>query len=88
MHCDLKPTNLVLRNGRAVLIDFDIARQLGESGTRTKAPGSVHDMAPEQIRGDYAVLSMDLFALGTPLYEAGIRLTRDSWNATIVTQNG
>jgi serine/threonine protein kinase len=70
VHCDLKPTNLALRDGRAVLIDFDIARQIGESGTGTKAPGSVQYMAPEQSRGDHAVPSMDLFALGATLYEA------------------
>jgi serine/threonine protein kinase len=70
VHCDLKPTNLALQDGRAVLIDFDIARQIGESGSGTRAPGSVHYMAPEQIRGDHAVPSMDLFALGATLYEA------------------
>lgn len=70
VHCDLKPTNLALRDGRAVLIDFDIARQIGESGTGTKAHGSVHYMAPEQSRGDHAMPSMDLFALGATLYEA------------------
>jgi serine/threonine-protein kinase len=70
VHCDLKPSNLALRNGRAVLIDFDIARQIGEGGTGTKAPGSVHYMAPEQIRGEPALPSMDLFALGATLYEA------------------
>jgi serine/threonine protein kinase len=70
VHCDLKPTNLVLRDGRAVLIDFDIARQIGESGTGTRAPGSVHYMAPEQLHGEPAVPSMDLFALGATLYEA------------------
>jgi len=70
VHCDLKPTNLALRDGRAVLIDFDIARRIGEGGTGTKARGSAHYMAPEQIHGDPATPSMDLFALGATLYEA------------------
>jgi serine/threonine protein kinase len=70
VHCDLKPTNVVLRDGRAVLIDFDIARRIGERGTGTKAPGSVEYMAPEQATGAPAAPSMDVFALGAVLYEA------------------
>jgi serine/threonine protein kinase len=70
VHCDLKPANLALRDGRAVLIDFDIARQLGEGGEETKARGSAEYMAPEQTRGAPAAPSMDLFALGAVLYEA------------------
>lgn len=70
VHCDIKPTNLALRDGRAVLIDFDIARRIGEGGRETKARGSAHYMAPEQVRGEPAMLSMDLFALGATLYEA------------------
>jgi serine/threonine protein kinase len=70
VHCDLKPTNAALRDGRAVLLDFDIARTIGEGGAGTKARGSAHYMAPEQIRCEPAAPSMDLFALGTTLYEA------------------
>ena len=70
VHCDLKPANLVLRDGRAVLLDFDIARKVGEGGTGTKARGSAHYMAPEQVRGEPAAPSMDLFTLGATLYEA------------------
>ena len=70
VHCDLKPTNLALRDGRVLLIDFDIARKIGEGGTQTKARGSANYMAPEQIRCAPAAPSMDLFALGATLYEA------------------
>jgi serine/threonine protein kinase len=70
VHCDVKPTNIALRDGRAVLIDFDIARRIGEGGRGTKARGSAHYMAPEQIRSKPAMPSMDLFALGATLYEA------------------
>ena len=51
VHCDIKPTNLALRDGRAVLIDFDIARKIGEGGAEMKARGSAQYMAPEQILG-------------------------------------
>jgi serine/threonine-protein kinase len=70
VHCDLKPTNVVLQDGRPVLIDFDIARQVSASEIGTRARGSAHYMAPEQIRCDPAAPSMDLFALGATLYEA------------------
>jgi serine/threonine protein kinase len=70
VHCDLKPTNLAIRDGRAVLLDFDIARKIGEGGAGTKARGSAHYMAPEQVRCEPAAPAMDLFALGATLYEA------------------
>jgi eukaryotic-like serine/threonine-protein kinase len=71
VHCDLKPQNVVLRDGRAVVIDFDIARRIGARGTGAhKAPGSLEYMAPEQREGAAAAPSMDLFALGAVLYEA------------------
>jgi serine/threonine protein kinase len=70
VHCDIKPTNLALRDGRAVLIDFDIARKIGEGGAEMKARGSAQYMAPEQILGASATPAMDIFALGATLYEA------------------
>jgi serine/threonine protein kinase len=71
VHCDLKPSNVVLRDGRAVVIDFDVARPIGAHGTGAhKAFGSLEYMAPEQHDGAAATPSMDLFGLGAILYEA------------------
>jgi serine/threonine protein kinase len=70
VQCDIKPTNLALRDGRAVLIDFDIARKVGEGGGEMKARGSAQYMAPEQILGAPAPPAMDIFAFGVTLYEA------------------
>jgi serine/threonine protein kinase len=70
VHLDLKPTNVVLRDGRAVLLDLDIARTIGARGSGRKPRGSPPFMAPEQIRCAPAAPSMDLFALGVVLYEA------------------
>ena len=70
VHLDLKPGNLVLRDGRAILLDFDIARRIGERGSGRKPRGSPPFMAPEQVRCEPAAPSMDLFALGAVLYEA------------------
>jgi eukaryotic-like serine/threonine-protein kinase len=70
VHCDLKPSNVCLREGRPVLIDFGIARRTGEP-RRSGAPrGSAPYMAPEQCRDEPAAPAVDMFALGALLYEA------------------
>jgi len=70
VHLDLKPSNVCLREGRPVLIDFGIARRPGER-RRSGAPrGSAPYMAPEQCRDEPAAPATDLFALGALLYEA------------------
>ena len=70
VHLDLKPSNVVIREGRAIVLDFDIARRIGTRGSGRKPRGSPPFMAPEQIRCEPASPSMDLFALGATLYEA------------------
>jgi hypothetical protein len=77
IHRDLKPSNVVLVGGdvaRATLVDFGIARRIGESGealTRTgELLGTPGYMAPEQIRGQRDLDGrVDLFALGCVLYQ-------------------
>jgi len=69
-HLDVKPENLAVREGRAVLLDFDLARGLGEGDGAGDLRGSAPYMAPEQIRRAPASPAMDLFALGATLYEA------------------
>jgi eukaryotic-like serine/threonine-protein kinase len=75
-HLDLKPENVAVRDGRAVLLDFDLARSFGkrESGSRPNSSGrprgSPPYMAPEQVRRAPASAAMDLFGLGATLYEA------------------
>jgi len=70
VHLDVKPSNVCLRDGRPVLIDFGIARPAGTL-RRSGAPrGSTPFMAPEQCRDAVAVPASDLFALGTLLFEA------------------
>jgi serine/threonine protein kinase len=75
-HLDVKPENIAVRDGQAVLLDFDLARKFGErengsrpnSGRRPR--GSPPYMAPEQVRRAPASAAMDLFGLGATLYEA------------------
>ena len=79
VHRDVKPENILLdENGKAMLTDFGIARELTalrEAGTaRTLAAtglpvGTPEYMAPEQLRGIAATEQVDLYALGVVLYE-------------------
>lgn len=70
VHLDVKPGNIAIREGRAVLLDFDIALPLGDVSPRTKPRGTPCYMAPEQVACLPAAPSMDLWALGGVLYEA------------------
>jgi len=72
VHLDLKPSNVILRDDVAVLIDFGLSRhdQLPDL-VREEAEGPVGTgayVAPEQVLGDRSDPRSDLFALGVILY--------------------
>ena len=72
IHRDLKPANVMITpNEQVVLMDFGIAKIMGgESHTATGAlVGTIVYMSPEQIRGEAAGPSSDIYALGIILYE-------------------
>ena len=71
VHLDLKPHNVVLREGRAVILDLDLAKPIGTEVPpgRGRAEGSAPWMAPEQCRMRPAHPQMDIFGLGSVLYE-------------------
>ena len=72
VHRDLKPANVMITpNEQVVLMDFGIAKIMGgESHTATGAlVGTIVYMSPEQIRGEAAGPSSDIYALGIILYE-------------------
>ncbi|MCZ7431015.1 protein kinase domain-containing protein [Streptomyces sp. WMMC1477] len=74
VHRDVKPANImVCPDGRAVLMDFGIARD-DDSLTRTATAtgryfGTPAYMAPEQLQGRAATPASDVYALGIVLVE-------------------
>jgi len=75
LHRDIKPANIMLTPaGRAVLMDFGIAREMRNSMTRVTGrqdtSGTLPYMSPEQFRGDPLDGRGDLYSLCAVLYEA------------------
>jgi hypothetical protein len=75
LHLDLKPRNILVdERGQPRLIDFGLARCENAWGHSVVMPvglfGTVAYMAPEQVRGDAAGLTLqsDLYALGGVLF--------------------
>ncbi len=69
-HLDVKPENVVLRDGRPVLIDFGSSRPLGRRQPAGRPVGTVGYAAPEMEACAPVSAAMDLFGLGAVLAEA------------------
>lgn len=69
VHRDVKPENvLVTREGRAVLIDYDLAVSVDDEQDERTLAGTVAYLSPEQARGERALPASDLYAVGVMLY--------------------
>lgn len=72
IHRDLKPGNVFLEAGRAVLIDFGLAAAVAADGSRTATSAVIGTLAylpPEILAGEKATVRSDLYSLGVVLYE-------------------
>jgi len=72
IHRDLKPQNIMRdKQGRMVVMDFGLARSLGDSGmTQTGAiVGTMEYMSPEQALGMPLDQRSDIFSVGLIFYE-------------------
>lgn len=86
VHCDFKPTNVLVGNdGRVRVVDFGIARRVLRSETQTAATGGAPEspappkrqvigtpryMSPEQMQAEPLTPSTDQFSFCVTLYEA------------------
>ncbi|QOW18777.1 serine/threonine protein kinase [Lysobacter ciconiae] len=71
LHCDLKPSNvLVGDDGQPVLLDFGVARMLNDSH-QLQAAGfcTPRYASPELVRGDTVGVASDVYSLGVMLLE-------------------
>jgi serine/threonine protein kinase len=75
LHRDVKPENILLADGRALVADFGLARAMGaaDSGKLTATGvivGTIYYMSPEQLREDRDLdQRTDVYGLGCMLYE-------------------
>ncbi len=82
IHRDVSPHNLLIsRQGTVKLIDFGIARPLGEESDAGVVKGKLRYMAPEQVVGGRLDARTDLFSLGIVLYESALGLSRPLFDA-------
>ncbi|MFI8188500.1 Stk1 family PASTA domain-containing Ser/Thr kinase [Streptomyces sp. NPDC085946] len=74
VHRDIKPANVMLtRGGQVKVMDFGIARAMGDAGmtmTQTAAViGTAQYLSPEQAKGEQVDARSDLYSTGCLLYE-------------------
>jgi len=67
LHLDLKPSNVIVQDGQARVIDLSLARR---AGPVPRGMGSPPYLAPEQARGARTDAATDVWGIGAVLYEA------------------
>ncbi|MEU9832079.1 protein kinase [Streptosporangium sp. NPDC048047] len=73
VHRDVKPANILLGDGQAVLTDFGISAAADDHTDLTgtgRLVGTIPYLAPERFAGLPASAATDLWAVGVTLYEA------------------
>jgi serine/threonine-protein kinase len=73
-HLDVKPENILLQDGHAIITDFGIARAMSTATERSRHEptpllGTPSYMSPEQALGENVDGRSDIYSLGCVLYE-------------------
>jgi eukaryotic-like serine/threonine-protein kinase len=68
VHRDVKPQNLIVSEDGVVLVDFGIARELGDEDQGTVGIGTPRYMAPEVFAGGNVSPRSDVFGLAATLW--------------------
>jgi len=94
LHRDIRPENILLQEGQAVVADFGIARAVREAAgerltERALSPGKPYYMSPEQALGEEVDGRSDLYSFGAMLFEmvTGERPFEGEKAREIVTQH-
>ena len=69
VHRDLKPANIMVTASGIKVLDFGVARRVGEDEPGTATAGTAAYMSPSQWNGTPANTRSDIYALGLVLYE-------------------
>jgi eukaryotic-like serine/threonine-protein kinase len=67
VHRDVKPRNLISREGGVVLVDFGVARELGDD-PGTRGVGTPRFMAPEVMVGERVSARSDVYGLAATVW--------------------
>ncbi len=71
LHCDLKPSNVLVReDGRVAVVDFGLARPLARGADDEGTVGTPMYMSPEQAANLMLGPPSDWYSVGVMLYEA------------------
>jgi serine/threonine protein kinase len=93
VHRDLKPANILFReDGRPVIVDFGLARDLNKNSMLTAAGQLIATpryMSPEQCLGQPMDARSDLYSLGVVFYEmlTGKRIFEHATAAEVMTMH-
>jgi HD-like signal output (HDOD) protein len=70
MHLDVKPANLIVaKNNQPMLLDFGIARHIGNQNASDEIEGTPQYMAPENLNSQGVDFRSDIYSAGILLYE-------------------
>jgi serine/threonine protein kinase len=67
LHLDLKPSNVIVQNGQARVIDLSLCRR---PGPLRRGAGTPPYLSPEQGRGGHGDIATDVWGIGATLYQA------------------